>query len=110
MSFEPAIAGRVTIYFWCAANVDAEFVFTQTGRNVGMSLGEYVGIYAQGEPRFDLQLAGSRGKQLEFGFALHIELKNACSESEVDFGSCFSNTRKDHPFCGTRCSSNYALQ
>ena len=90
-----------------AANVDAEFVLAQAGGDVGMGLGEDVGIDAESEAGLELELCGARGEQIELGFALHVELENAGFERVVDLRRGFAHAGEDDAIDGFgRCGEN----
>ena len=78
------------------ADVDAELVLAQAGGDVGMRVGEDVGIDAQGKARDAFQLAGASGKQREFGFALHVEFEDAGVESEIDLRGGLAHAGEDN--------------
>ena len=73
---EPAIAGHALVDPERLANVDAELVLAQPGRDVGMRLRKHIRIHAQRKARRRLQLAGARGQQLQLRLALDVELEN----------------------------------
>ncbi len=89
---EPAVSCRALVDCQRAANVDAEFVFAQAGRDVWMRVGENIRIDAQCETRGALDLASSCSEQFQFSFALHVEFENVGLECAIDFGSRFSNS------------------
>ena len=57
---------RLLVEAESVADIDAELVFAQTGGDVGMGVGENVGINAQRKAGADFELAGARGKQRQF--------------------------------------------
>ena len=57
MRLKPAIARRALVDRQRLANIDAEFVLAQSGRNIGMRLGKNVGIHAQRKARLAFELA-----------------------------------------------------
>ena len=48
---QPFVAGDALVEGAGAADVDAELVLAEAGGDVGMGIGKYVGVYAQGEAR-----------------------------------------------------------
>src|SRR5262249_40177300 len=65
-------------------DVDAEFVFTQTRRNVRMRRGINVRIHANCYPRAFVSAARDRIDQFDFRFGLGIEVEDAGIEGVLD--------------------------
>ena len=72
---KPAVPCGALVNAERLADVDAELVLAQAGGDVGMRVGEDVGIDAQGKARDAFELAGAGGEQCQFGFALDVEFE-----------------------------------
>ena len=107
---KPAIPCCALVDAQGLADVDAELVLAQAGGDVGMRVGEDVGIDAQGEAGDALEFAGAGGKQGEFGFALDVELEDAGVEREVDFRGGLADAGEDDAADGFGCGGEDALK
>ena len=93
--FEPAMFCDAFVDAGRLADVDAELVFTEAGRDIGMGIGEDVRVHTQGEAGFRFELGRAGGEQRQLGFALDVELKNSGLEGEIDLRGGFANAGED---------------
>src|ERR1035437_7214462 len=110
MRLKPAIAGGILVNLQSLPDVDAEFVFSQAGGDVGMSLGKDVGIDAQGETRLAPELCGALSQQLQFRLALGVKFENLSLKCPVNLRSRLAHTGVDDPDCGLGRSRQNPLQ
>ena len=107
---KPAIASPAPVNLRRLANINAELVLAQASGNVRVGVGEYVRIHTQRKPRTAFQLASARRKQVELGFALHIEFEDLRFKRAIDLFRSLAHSGEDHPACSLRRSSQNALQ
>ena len=107
---QPFVAGDALVESAGAADVDAELVLAEAGRDVGVGIGKYVGVYAQGEPRRALKFAGAGSEKRKFRFAFNVELKDTGIQGEVYFRGGLAYAGEDDPIRGIGCSREDALQ
>ena len=107
---KPAVTGHAFVNPDRLANIDAELVLAQAGRDVGMSLCENVGIHAQGNVRLLLEFRRARGQQFQLRLALHVEREDSCPEREIDLRRGLAYAGVDHPTNGLGRGSHYPLQ
>ncbi len=67
-------------------DVDAELVRAEAGGDVGVGLGEDIGVDAKGEAGGDVEVLCAGGEECKFGFGLDVEEQDAGGERGVDFG------------------------
>ena len=107
---QPFVAGDALVESAGAADVDAELVLAEAGRDVGVGIGKYVGVYAQGEPRRALKFAGAGSEKRKFRLAFDVELQDACVQGEVDLRGGLANAGEDDPARRVRCGREDTLQ
>lgn len=81
-------------------DVDAELVFAESGGDVGMGLGEDVGIYAEGEAGADAEDLRSVGEEVELLLGLDVELEDAGFEGCIDLPDLLAYAGEDDFFEG----------
>ena len=76
-------------------DVDAELVFAEAGGDVGMGLGEDVGVDAEGEAGALAEGFGTGGEEVEFGLGLDVEQEDVGFEGGVDLPDLFADAGED---------------
>jgi len=75
-----------------------------------VGLGENIGIDPQREARFALQFFGARRQQLEFRFALHVELEDFRRQRAIDFRGGLADSGKHNAVDSLGRDGPHALQ
>ncbi len=78
-----------------ALDGDAELVLAQAGRDVGVRLGEDVGVDAEGDPGGLACGAGALAEELELGFALYVEEEDVGVEGCVHLPDLLADAGED---------------
>jgi len=110
MGKEPGICCGAAVDAAGVADVDAELVFAEASGDVGMGVGENVGVDAEGEAGLALEFLGADGQESQLGLAFYIKLKNAGFEGEVDLGRGLADAGEDYAVEGFWGSGADALQ
>ena len=74
---------------------DAELVFAEAGGDVGVGLGEDVGVDAEGEAGALAEEGGAVGEQVELGLGLDVEDEDVGFEGGVDLGDLLADAGED---------------
>ena len=65
-------------------DVDTELVLAEAGGDVGVCVGEDVGVDAEGEAGAELEGLGAGGEEVELGLGLDVEEEEVGAEGGVD--------------------------
>ncbi len=110
MRLEPAVARRALVDGGRAADVDAELVLAQAGGDIGMRIGEDIGVDTQRKAGADFEPARAGGQQRELRLAFHVELENSRVQRQVNLRGRLAHTGEDNPARRFRRGGQYALQ
>ena len=81
------------------ADIDAELVLAQAGRDIWVGLGKDIRIDPQRNPRANPLLRGALREQLDLRLAFHVKDENAGAQREVHLRPPSSPPRKRRPVC-----------
>jgi len=92
---EPLRLGRAAVESASGGDVDAELVGGEAGGDVGVGLGEDVGVDAEGEAGGAAEEFGAGGEEIEFGGGFDVEEKDSGFEGGVNLGDLLADTGED---------------
>src|SRR5277367_2066440 len=92
------------------ADIDAELVLAQSGRDVGMSLSKDIRVHPQGNPCADPLLRRPLSEQLDLRLTLYVKNEDAGTQRKVHLGRRLPYSRENNPLGGLLAERQHPFQ